>query len=272
MTFETLDIRRDGAVVFATITAAPINLIGPALVRDLVSFVIEAEADAGIQVVVFKSGDPDFFIAHVDVTRISEYRQETIPFAGEPSLGLLFRRLSLSRLITIAQIEGRVRAAGNEFVLACDMRFAALETAIFAQPETGYGLVPGAGGMQHLARLVGRARALEIMLSGEDYNAAIAERYGWINRAMPAAELDGFVRALAQRIAKFPASARNGVKTRVNSLTLASAEEFREDSDLFLERSRDPVSQARTQIALQQHGFQTREGELDLTRQLDRLS
>src|SRR6186713_1083224 len=121
---------------------------------------------------------------------------------------LVFRYLSNSRLVTIAQIEGRVRGAGSEFVLACDLRFAARESAIFSQPEFGFGLIPGAGGIQHLTRLLGRARALEVMLSADDYDAELAERYGWINRALPATELPAFVRSLAHRIAGFPAAGR----------------------------------------------------------------
>ena len=106
--------------------------------------------------------------------------------------------------MTIAQIEGRVRAAGSEFVLACDMRFAARESAIFGQFEPAFGLLPGGGAAQHLTRLMGRARALEVMLSAQDYDAELAERYGWINRALPADELDDFVSSLAHRIARVP--------------------------------------------------------------------
>ena len=160
--------------------------------RDLVSLIQQAEADNDLKVLVFKSADPDYFISHVDVTKIKEYREEAAKLTGEASIALLFRHLSASRLVTIAQIEGRVRAAGSEFVLACDMRFAARESAIFGQPEPAFGSMPGGGGIQHLARLMGRARALEVMLSAEDYDAELAERYGWINRALPANELGEF--------------------------------------------------------------------------------
>ena len=207
MDLETLHVRQDGAVLFADIAAPPMNLLGTELVRDLVSLIQRAEGDEVCQVLVFASADPDYFISHVDVTRISEYREEAVKLAGEPSLGLLFRYLSTSRLVTIAQIAGRVRGAGSEFVLACDMRFAARESAIFSQPELGFGLIPGAGGIQHLTRLLGRARALEVMLSADDYDAALAERYGWINRALPVATLGEVVRSLAHRIAGFPSLA-----------------------------------------------------------------
>jgi enoyl-CoA hydratase/carnithine racemase len=124
---------------------------------------------------VFRSADRDYFIPHVDVTRIKEYRDEAAKLVGEASIGLLFRHLSASRLVTIAQIEGRVRGAGSEFVLACDMRFATRETAIFGQPEAATGVSPGAGGIQHLTRLMGRGRALEVMLGAQDYDAELAE-------------------------------------------------------------------------------------------------
>src|SRR6266851_3780369 len=151
MVFETLTVCQEGAVLFAEIAAPPMNLLGPELVRDLVSLIQRAEADDAFQVLVFKSADPDYFISHVDVTRIKEYREEAAKLTGEASIALLFRHLSTSRLVTIAQIEGRVRAAGSEFALACDMRFAARESAIFCQPEPALGLLPGGGAAQHLA-------------------------------------------------------------------------------------------------------------------------
>jgi enoyl-CoA hydratase/carnithine racemase len=264
-------VRVDGGVLFVEIAAPPMNLLGPALVRDLVSLITQAEADDAFKVLVFKSADPDYFIPHVDVTRIKEYREEAAKLTGEASIALLFRHLSASRLVTIAQIEGRVRGAGSEFVLACDMRFAARESAIFSQPEPAFGLIPGGGGAQHLARLMGRARALEVMLSAEDYDAALAERYGWINRALPAKALGDFVRSLAHRIAGFPAAGHVAVKDRVNAIALAPAEDFRRDSDLFGEGSRNPEVQSRFQAALKR-GFQTRDAEMDLARMLGDLA
>src|SRR5260221_8928100 len=198
--FKTLTVRSEKAVLLVEISAPPMNLLGPELVRDLVSLIQHAEADSALRVLVFRSADPDYFISHVDVTRIKEYREEAAKLVGEASIGLLFRHLSASRLVSIAQIEGRVRAAGSEFVLACDMRFAARGIAIFGQPEAGLGVNPGAGGVQHLARLMGRARALEVMMSADDYDAELAERYGWINRALPATALGAFVESLARRI------------------------------------------------------------------------
>ena len=268
---ETLVLRQEGPVLFATIDAPPMNLLGPELVRDLVALVQRAEADHDVRVLVFTSADPEYFISHVDVTRIGEYRQEAEKLAGEPSLGLLFRRLSTSRLVTIAQVAGRVRGAGNEFVLACDMCFAARESAIFGQPEQGFGLIPGAGGVQHLTRLLGRGRALEVLLSSEDYDAELAERYGWINRALPADALGQFVSALAHRVAGFPAAAQRMLKERVNAIALAPADDFRRDSDLFLEAAGRPEAQERFSAGMAR-GFQTRDAELALARMVGDLA
>jgi len=271
LVFETLRVRQEGAVLFAEIAAPPMNLLGPELVRDLVSLIQRVEADDAFRVLVFKSADPDYFISHVDVTRIKEYRQEAAKLTGEASIALLFRHLSASRLVSIAQIEGRVRAAGSEFVLACDMRFAARESAIFSQPEPAFGLIPGGGAVQHLARLMGRARALEVLLSAEDYDADLAERYGWINRALPADALGDFVRSLAHRIARFPAAGHVAVKARVNAIALAPTEDFRRDSDLFGEGAGSPEAQSRFQAAMKR-GFQTRDAEMALGRLLGDLA
>ena len=270
MDYETITVHDEGGVLFAELLAPPMNLLGPELVRDLVSLIQRTEANETAQVLVFKSGDPDYFISHVDVTRIKEYRAEAAKLTGEASIALLFRYLSASRFVTIAQIEGRVRAAGSEFALACDMRFAARESAIFGQFEPAFGQVPGGGAAQHLTRLMGRARALEVMLSAEDYDADLAERYGWINRALPADELGEFVRALAYRIAGFPVSGQIAVKDRVNAIALAPVADFRRDSDLFAELVVTPAAQSRIGAALKR-GFQTRPAELDLARLLGEL-
>lgn len=271
MNFDTIKVTRTGGVLVADIDAAPMNLLGPDLVRDLVSLIRSAESDTSISVLVFRSADPDYFISHVDVTRIREYRDEAAKLTGEPSIALLFRYLSTSRLVSIAQVEGRARGAGSEFALACDMCFAARETAVFGQIEAAFGLVPGGGAIQHLTRLTGRNRALEAILGAQDYDAETAERYGWINRALPADELGAFVAALADRIAGFPAAASAAIKDRVNAIALAPTGEFRHDSDLFGERAQDPDAQNLIRKAFGR-GFQTRDAEMALASMLGNLS
>ena len=219
---------------------------------------------------VFKSADPDYFISHVDVTQIKEYRAEAAKLTGEASIALLFRHLSASRLMTIAQIEGRVRGAGSEFVLACDMRFAARESAIFGQPEPGFGVIPGGGGVQHLVRLMGRARALEVMLSAEDYDADLAERYGWINRALPANALGDFVSSLAHRIAGFPAAGQHRGQEPGQCNCARGSRGLPSRFDLFAEGVRNPEAQERIQAAFER-GFQTRNAEMNLAQLLGKL-
>ena len=194
-----------------------------------------------MRVLVFKSADPDYFISHVDVTKISEYRAGGGTADRRSIHRPLFRNLSASRLITIAQIEGRVRGAGSEFVLACDMRFRRAGDGHLRSVRACLWTDPWRGATQYLTRLMGRARALEVMLSADDYDADLAERYGWINRALPADALDEFVGALAHRIAAFPAAGHGAVKQRVNAISLAPPEDFRRDSDLF----RDSVGSCR---------------------------
>jgi enoyl-CoA hydratase/carnithine racemase len=268
---DTIRTRTEGGVVFAEIAAPPMNLLGPELVRDLVSLIRSADSDESVKVVVFKSADPDYFISHVDLTRVAEYRAEAAALTGEASIASLFHYLSACRLVTIAQIEGRVRGGGDEFVLACDMRFAARGRAIFAQLESAFGQVPGGGAVQYLTRLLGRGRALEVLLTADDYDADLAERYGWVNRALPAGELDHFVRALALRIASFPAEGLAMIKERVNAISLAPLDDFRRDSDLFGESVHNPETQRRTKAALER-GLQRRNAELDLAELLPRLA
>jgi enoyl-CoA hydratase/carnithine racemase len=199
----------EDGVLGVVIDAPPMNLIGPDLIRDLVALLGELESGADIRVVVLESGDPEYFVPHVDLTKVAEYTAEAAKAGGpgDASLGMLWHKLSEMPAVTIAKIRGRARGAGSELALACDMRFAARENAILGQIEVGVGAPPGAGGVQHLARLLGRGRAMEAILGADDFDAETAERYGWINRALPDADLDAFVARLARRIASFPADA-----------------------------------------------------------------
>jgi enoyl-CoA hydratase/carnithine racemase len=264
LSLDTITTRADGRVLYATFDAPPMNLIGPEVVRDLVTLLDALYHSSDIRVVVFGSADHDFLFPHVDVTKVAEYTAEAAKAGGpgDASLGMLFRRLSQAPVVTIAKLRGRARAAGSEFALACDMRFASRERAIIGQPEVGLGAAPGAGGIQHLTRLLGRGRALEVILGADDFDADLAERYGWINRAVPDAELDSFVERLAQRIAGFPSEALMAAKTAVNALTLADPDDVRSDARLFQRLLRTDAAQQRT-AQLIERGFQTR-GDVEL--------
>ena len=215
----------DEGVLSVVIDAPPMNLIGPELVRDLVTLLSELKSDEDMRVMVPESADPEYFVPHVDLTKVAEYTAEAAKAGGpdDASLGMLWHKLSELPVVTIAKLRGRVRGAGSELALACDMRFAARENAVLGQIEIGVGTPPGAGGVQYLARLLGRGRAMEVILGAADFDADEAERYGWVNRALPDAELDAFVARLARRIASFPADAVRSTKEVLNELTLPGA-------------------------------------------------
>ncbi|MFJ8673510.1 enoyl-CoA hydratase/isomerase family protein [Streptomyces sp. NPDC093589] len=264
--YETITTRLDGTVLSATFHAPPINLIGPEVVRDLIGLLDELSRPDAARVVVFDSADSDFFFPHVDMTQVAEYTAEAAKAGGpgDASLGMLFRKLSQIPAVTLAKLRGRARGAGSEFLLACDMRFASRETAVLGQPEVGIGAPPGAGAIQHLTRLLGRGRALEAVLTSADFDAELAERYGWINRAVPDAELDAFVAGLAARIGGFPRDALIAAKAAINAISLPTPADVRADAVLFQQLVRSEATQQRT-AALFKRGFQTRSRtELDL--------
>jgi enoyl-CoA hydratase/carnithine racemase len=273
-TFTTLRVdRSDQRVLNVVIDAPPMNLIGPKLVRDLVDLVRELESGESTGVVVLESADPEYFVPHVDLTKVAEYTAEAARAGGpeDASLGMLWRRISELPVVTIAKLRGRARGAGSELALACDMRFAARENAVLGQPEIGFGVAPGAGGVQHLARLMGRGRAMEVILGADDFDADAAERYGWINRALPDAELDEYVARLSRRIASFPADAVRSTKQRLGELTLPDPDAIRADARLFQQLVRSETVEARMSTLFAQ-GLQTRGPlELDLGRRLESL-
>ena len=216
-----------------TFSNPPINLQDPDTIIELQQLVGLIESNDALRVVVLDSAHPDFFINHYDVSRAAETPVAPGP-TGLPAFIDTTTRLTTSPVVTIASIRGRTRGGGAEIALACDMRFASLERAIFGQPEVGAGLLPGGGGIERLPLLVGRARALEIILGSDDFDAATAAKYGWVNRALPDDELDAYVDNLARRIASFDTPALVEAKRLINRRTLPSPDDLMETQDAFL--------------------------------------
>src|SRR5579862_6996707 len=202
-----------------TFSNPPINMFVPATIVELGALLTEVEAHPSAKVMLFQSANPEFFIAHLDVAKAAE-RPEILGLWREFVL-----RLSSMPVVSIAKIRGRTRGIGNEFVLACDMRFASRQDAVFGNPEVGVGLVPGGGALEWLPRLVGRSRALEFVLTADDFDADIAERYGWVNRTLDDGELDAFVDALARRVASFDGRTLATAKAQINRFGMPTAAE-----------------------------------------------
>jgi enoyl-CoA hydratase/carnithine racemase len=224
----------------------PVNLFDPAVFAALRVLMDEIEGDEHIRVVVFESADPAYFISHLDVNRPSEAL--TSPDAGRlaDEWPRFVDRLAHSATLSVASIRGRARGMGAEFAMACDLRFASRETGILALPQIGLGVLPGGGGMDWLPRLVGRSRALEIVLTGQDFDADTAERYGWINRALPDDKLDGFVEELATRVAGFDRRALSAAKRVINERSVfPSCAELLQSFSLFNEACGWPEAKAR---------------------------
>jgi enoyl-CoA hydratase/carnithine racemase len=223
-----------------TFSNPPINMFSPTTIVELGALMTDIEADPSVKVVVFQSANPEFFIAHFDVPKAVE-RPEALGLWRD-----LVLRLSFTPVVSIAKIRGRTRGIGNEFVLACDMRFASRQSAaLFGQPEVGVGLVPGGGALEWLPRLVGRSRALEIVLSGDDFDADIAERYGWVNRTLDDDDLDSFVDTLVRRLASFDRETLAAAKAQINRFGTPTAAELQSSNDLFFPLQALPDAQAR---------------------------
>jgi enoyl-CoA hydratase/carnithine racemase len=221
----------------------------------------ELEEDPAVRVVVIDSADPDFFIAHADVNLILSLPEAPTGGPREPNVfqQMVDRFRSMPKA-TLAKIEGICRGGGSEFVLSLDMRFAALGQAVLGQPEVAVGIIPGGSGTQRLPRLMGRGRALEVILGCEDFPADLAERYGYVNRALPPDELTPFVERLAQRIASFPAEAIARAKAAVAEAEPPVTNGLIEEAHLFSQSIATPEARERMQAFLKAGG-QTREVE-----------
>src|SRR5580658_8469944 len=210
--------RRSPAYWRATIDNPPINVMGPEMVREFEEVIGALEADEHVRVVVFDSAVEDYFLNHSDfLAKLEDLTSMAAGPTGLPPWPDFLVRLTRVPVVSIALIRGRATGNGSEITLACDMSFASRELAIFSQWEVGVGMVAGGGPMARLPRLIGRARALEVLLSSQDISGDLAEQYGYVNRALPDAELDAFVEALAMRIAGFDKWAISNTKNLVNA-------------------------------------------------------
>ncbi|MFX1326244.1 MAG: enoyl-CoA hydratase/isomerase family protein [Promethearchaeota archaeon] len=276
--YNLLRIRIDRGVLFATIDNPPINLLNNNLYGEFGKLAMAVSRDENVKVIVFDSADPDYFICHYDVKLLLEYPDEAPPkpteLHGGHQLQELYRTMPK---ISIAKIEGRVRGGGSEFVLSLDMRFGAIGKAILSQLEIPLGIIPGGGGTQRLPRLIGRSRAMEVVLSGSDYPAELAERYGYINRALPSDEITPFVEELAYRIASYPAETIAAAKKAVLlALEKPIVNGLIEETHLFNLTCCSPSAKERMSLFLE-IGGQTRDGELavlnwipELTKRLEK--
>jgi len=248
-------LRRSPAYWRVTFDNPPLNIFGPTTIPELGEIVTALELDEQVKVVVFDSAVDGFFLTHYDFLAKPEDTLSIPPGpTGLPALPDMLVRISRAPVVSIASIRGRATGVGSELALASDMRFASRERAILSQWEVGAGLVPGGGPMARLPRLIGRGRALEVLLGADDVPGDLAERYGYVNRALPDAELDAFVETLAVRIASFDKDAIADTKRLVNIASLPPDAEIGPEWSAFLASYARPASQKRIKD-LMERGF-----------------
>jgi enoyl-CoA hydratase/carnithine racemase len=257
-TFTTEQIRLERRLPSywrVTFDIPPLNVFGPKAIPQLNEIITAIETDQHVTVVVFDSPVDGFFLTHYDfLAPLADSTSIPPGRTGLQALPDMLARLSRAPVVSIASIRGRATGVGSELALASDMRFASREKAILSQWEVGAGLVPGGGPMARLPRLIGRGRALEVLLAADDINGELAELYGYVNRALPDSELDGFVDALAMRIASFDKQAIADTKRLVDVASLPSDADILPEWDAFLAALKRPASQKRIK-ALMERGF-----------------
>jgi len=235
----------------------PFNIYGPNTTPQLNKAVTAIEADPQVKVVVFESDVPNFFLTHYDfVPPLTDTTSLPPGPTGLPQLPDMLVRISKAPVVSIALIRGRASGVGSELALASDMRFASREKAMLSQFEIGAGFVPGGGPMARLPRLMGRGRALEVLLTGSDIGGELAERYGYVNRALPDAELDAFVDAMARRIAGFDKQTIADIKGLVNLNSLPPNDQIGAEWEAFLGSVKRASAQKRLS-ELMELGLQT---------------
>ena len=216
-----------------TLNHPPINTVDDLMYDEVFDLVQAIDAEPDLKVVTFESADPDYFLAHYGVG-------ESQSRFGVPRWRESAIQLAHSSVLSVAVIRGRARGGGSEFALGCDVRFASREAAIFGQPEVGFGLIPGGGATERLPLLVGRSRAIEIVLGGDDFDADTAEKYGWINRSIPEAELDDFVNGFVRRVLSFDGQALATAKHRLNQTFLPDPAHLQATGAAFVETLNSP--------------------------------
>jgi enoyl-CoA hydratase/carnithine racemase len=233
----------------------PFNIVDATIFEGLQDLLAQMDTSPNLRVVVFESANPEFYLAHFDLTGKTGNITTAVGPSGLPILMDTFVRLTKSPVVSIAKIRGCVRGVSSEFVLACDMRFASRENTRLGQPEVGVGVNPGGGGTERIPQLVGRGRALEIVLGANDFDGDTAERYGYVNRALPDAELDNFVDALARRIASFDRRPIAAAKNLINQVSLPDSDRLLDAFNAFQIALNWPETQQRIQ-ALLKYGLQ----------------
>ncbi len=270
--YVCFEIAVEAGIANVVIDHPPINLFDAALMGEMARLSAELGGDDDVRVIVFRSANPDFFIAHADVTLIQQLPRDVPPRSAELNFfHQMVDRFRTMPRVSIGVLEGRARGGGSEFLLGLDMRFAAKGRAILSQPEVALGILPGGGGTQRLPRLMGRARAAEVIFGCADFDAELAERYGWVNRALPPRELRGFVDALARRIASYPAEAIALAKQALNRSDVGLVEGLVDEAHAFNQTLATAPAQARMQRFME-NGGQTPEGEKSLDMLLAKLA
>ena len=274
MTFTRFTVDGSTASLWrVTFDHPPINLIDHVMIGELGELLAEVERNEEPAVLVFDSADPDYFLAHYDIAADPSLVNSLPagPTGFHPWVDILVR---VSRLpaVTISAIRGRARAAGSELVLATDVRFASRERAVLGQVEVGFGAIPGGGPASRLPGLVGRGRTLEILLGGEDFDGELAERYGYVNRAIPDDEFEDFVDRFARRVSTFDRQALADIKHFVNEVSLPADEGFPPQMDAFWKAVARPALQARASRAFEDGLQQRSDVELHLGEYVGHLS
>jgi len=248
-------VRISNAYLRVTLDIPPLNIFGPANIPQLEEIVGLLESDERVKVVVFDSAVEGFFLTHYDfLAKPEESAKFPVGRTGLQALPDMLARLSRASVVSIASIRGRATGVGSELALACDMRFASREKAVLSQWEVGAALVPGGGPMARLPRLMGRGRALEVLLGADDINGDLAELYGYVNRSIPDSQLDDFVDSFARRIASFDRRAIAETKRLVDLNSLPPDAEIVPEWDAFIASLGRPAAQARLRLLFEQ-GF-----------------